>query len=130
MPYYIFQSPVTHEIKEIFQHMEEPHIYEEDNIKWQRIWLNPQANVDTKWNEDSPQNFVEQTAKKRGTINDLWLKSKELSEKRKQKHGIDTVEVEANKNYKKNHRGHDMPHIKMEKLKRYLDSKGFELNQD
>ena len=49
--------------------------------------------------------FVEKTRNKSGTIGDLWDMSKELSEKRKKKHGKDPILQKYYKNYSKERNG-------------------------
>ena len=130
MPYYIFCNPnKPEEIKEVFQRMDDDHSHEENGIKWQRVFTVSQAAIDTKWDANSPQDFVEKSAQKVGTYGDLVDKSKELSERRERIFGKDPIREKSEENYRKNHRGQDPPHIKREKLKSYLDSKGFELSE-
>jgi len=102
MPNYLFQKPNTKIVKEIFQHMAEDHVYSEDGIEWKREWTLPQASFDSNWDHNNSRNFIEQTAKKKGTMGDLWSKSHELSEKRKEERGIDPLKEKAYSDYQKN----------------------------
>jgi len=88
MPIYLYQNPKTKEIKEIAQSIHDKHEYTEDNIKWNRIFTVPEVNTQDKLTaESSAKKFSEITGKQKGTIGDLWDRSKELSEKRKKLYG-------------------------------------------
>lgn len=99
MGLYIFQHPETEEIKEIFQNMNDSHEYSEDGIKWNRLFTKPTAAIDTQWNADSKQDFINKTGSKKGTIGDILDKSAELSAERAKKEGKDKVKQDYFKNY-------------------------------
>lgn len=102
MPNYLFQSPVTSEIKEVFIPISAAErTYSEDGVVWDRVWTAPQMSVDSTYDCDSPKDFAAKTANKRGSLGDLWSKSAELSEKRAKKHGIDPVRQKHIQNYHK-----------------------------
>lgn len=129
MPYYIFQHPDNQEVKEIFQHMNDNHVYSENNVKWLRLFTIPQASVDSSLNINplSPKEYVEKTGKKTGTYGDLVDLSKELSEKREKIQGKDTVrEAYYKKHFKEKRKLH--PAQKKELLKEsFKNNKNFSL---
>ncbi len=131
MPNYIYIDDRDGKTYDVIQKMSEEHIaFAPDGYKLRRIFWNPSVAVDTKWDEDSPQDFIEKSGKKRGKIQDLWDKSKELSLKREQKFGRDEVKEEHFKNYKLKHRNRDHPEVRKKKLKESLDKKGLELTDN
>ena len=82
MPYYLFSHPKTEEIREIFFHMNDEKVYiDENNLKWNREFVVPQASMDTNINPYSKQAFMDKT-NKAGTFGEMMDLSKELSEKR------------------------------------------------
>jgi hypothetical protein len=113
MGLYIYQNPITNEIKEVFQKMNDIHEYIENNIKWNRLFTSPNASIDNNWDHNSPRDFVEKSAKKRGTVQDLWNKSAELSQKRTKERGIDAIKESHLKNWSKKRNNRRVPeHIK------------------
>lgn len=108
MPLYLFSNPKKpKEIIEIFMGMNETHEYIKNGIKWNREWTKPTAATDTNWNENSSHDFVEKTAKKKGSIGDMIDLSKELSEKRAHKLGVsrDPILQKKYDTYRKETRG-------------------------
>ena len=87
MPIYIFQHPDTQEIREVFQGMNEPHIFSEDEVQWKRIFTVPTASIDTKIDPFSQRQFIEKTGNKKGTVGNMMDLSAELSQKREQLNG-------------------------------------------
>jgi predicted nucleic acid-binding Zn ribbon protein len=89
MPIYLFQNGENGEIKEILQGMNEPHTYSENGIKWNRVFTKPTASVNaTITNPFSAADFRARTESKSETIGSLMDRSKEYSEKRKDKLGV------------------------------------------
>ena len=128
MPIYQYLDVRNNKIYDIVQGMNDIHeAFAPDGYKLERIWHKPLTSIDTKINPDSAKDFVRYTNKK-GTLGDVWDASKEWSEKRKDKHGYDEVEIKANEDYKKTHRGQDLPHIKKQKLKESLKNSPFEFS--
>lgn len=83
MPIYIFKNPETEEVVEVFQKIEEEHVYfDSEGLEYDRVYTVPFASVDTKIDPFSSKDFVQKTSQKNGSIGDLLDKSKELSEKR------------------------------------------------
>ena len=105
MPIYLFQNPKTGKVKEIFQSMNDSHVYSEDGIEWQRIFTIPQASIDTEIDAFSEDSFKKKTAGKRETLGDLMDRSKELSEKRQSIAGTDPVQNKFFENYSKTRKG-------------------------
>jgi len=102
MPIYLYQNPETGEIKEIIQSVHEAHLYVENGIKWERVFTPPQLNTEGTLKADcTEKQFSEFTKNKKGTIGDLWDRSKELSEKRKKIYGKDSVKEKYKKNWSK-----------------------------
>ncbi len=100
MPIYLYKGP-DGEVKEVFQSMNEEHVYGEDGIQWVRIFCIPQASFDVKIDPFSSTDFREKTGKKRGTVGDLWNTSKELSLKRESIAGQDFIKEKHLDNYEK-----------------------------
>lgn len=126
MPYYVYEHPKTKEQKEVFQMMEEDHTYvDQDDIEWNRIFLSCNTAVDSR-NIDpySKRDFTRATNKK-GTIGDLMDRSQELSQKRKDKDGIDRVKEGYYQDWSKKRGGKTHP----EKAKQNLATAQKELTE-
>lgn len=96
MPRYIFQNKETKEYVEVFQSMNEPHIYEEDGVEFQRIFTVPNMSIDSMGvNPYSQKDYIKKTDKKM-TLGEIMDFSSELSESRAAKEGgVDPIK----KNY-------------------------------
>ncbi len=106
MPIYVYENPETGEIVEVIQKMSDKHEYVDDSgVKYRRVFLPANTQIDGDIDELSAKDFVEKTRNKSGTIGDLWDMSKELSEKRKKKHGKDPILQKYYKNYSKERNG-------------------------
>jgi hypothetical protein len=101
MPIYIFQHPSSKEVREIVQRVNESHTFEENGVKWNRIFTIPNASIDTKINPHSQKDFTDKTSKKNYTIGDMWDKSAEMSEKRARVLGNDPIKEKAKSDYSK-----------------------------
>lgn len=101
MPIYVYKNPETGETKEIIQTMNEAHEYFEDNIQWRRIFLSPNASIDTK--VDSDQKFIEKTGNMKGTLGEMMDYSEDLSKERasKSETGEDPVKRKFYNDYEK-----------------------------
>lgn len=84
---YLYQHPSTEEIREVWQNMNDVHELIVDGIKWNRLWTKPQAMIDSKFSPWDKSKFVEKTSRP-GKMSDLYDRSAELSEKRKQESGL------------------------------------------
>lgn len=88
MPQYSFQNPDTGEIIDVKLKVGEKKEYKDSTgKKWDRIFTIPQAATKTKLDPFNQKDFVDKTRESTGSIKDLWDRSAELSEKRKDKVG-------------------------------------------
>jgi predicted nucleic acid-binding Zn ribbon protein len=111
MPCYLYEHPETGKIIEVIQRMNEEHIYKQDGVMWRRVFTNPQAATDTKEHPFSAKDFVEKSAKKKGTVGDLYDKAAELSKKREDKLGAkDPIKKAYWENWSKVRGGKKHPH--------------------
>lgn len=121
MPTYVFRHPQTGEIKYVYQAIDTPHVYiDKRGVEWNREYTVPNIGFDVVFDENSPRDFAEKTGRKKGTIGDLWDRSAELSEKRKDKLGYDPVKEKYIKEYEKLRNG--LPHpdnVKKAKKKKW-----------
>lgn len=103
MPIYLYQHPKTKEVREVFQNMQDEHVFlDEEKVEWKRIFTVPQASIDTAIDAFSTNDFVAKTGRKKGTMGDIWDRSAELSEKRaSQAGGVDPVKHQRYEDYKK-----------------------------
>lgn len=103
MPIYLFKNPKTGITKEIIQKMNDEHTYEEDGVKWERVFLVPNASIDTKVKPDDKVKFIEKTGNMKGTVGDMLDYSAELSEERAKSSddGQDPVKKKMFSDYKK-----------------------------
>ena len=101
MPLYRFSNPSNSaEFIDIVFHMNDIKEYFRNGIKWNREYFIPLTAVDCKVDPYSSKDFIRATNKK-GTIGDLWARSGELGEKRKDKDGIDFIKQNTIKDYEK-----------------------------
>ena len=89
--------------------MVEEHVYEENGVKFNRVFTKPTAATDTKIDPMNSREFVEKTGKKKGTMGDLWDQSQEASQKREKIIGKDPLKEKYYENYSKTRKGR--PHI-------------------
>lgn len=123
MPQYIFYNPVTDKYIEIFMGMNSEHIYiDKDGQKWDRVWCIPQTADKLNINPFSQKDFINKT-NKRGKLDDIWNRSKELSEKRKDKEGFDPIKEKYIKNWEKL-RKKEYPEKRVSKAKQKLSKLG------
>ena len=114
MPLYVFENPETGEIKDIFFHMNDEKEYiDENQLKWTRIYGNPQLSTTSSIDPWSNDDFVNKTADMKGTVGDLLDRSAELSSKRAEQHnGVDPLKSEYFKKYSKERQGAKHPQEK------------------
>ena len=49
MPLYVYEHPKSKHRIEVLQSMKEEHVYvDSEGVKWDRVFLNPNASIDTK----------------------------------------------------------------------------------
>lgn len=101
---YIYEHPETGEQIEVFQSMNAEHIFVDANgVKWLRVYTAPNAVIDGNIDPFSEKQFLEKTAKmKGGKMGDIWDKSREMAQRRKDKLGHDPVQDKHRKKYRKN----------------------------
>lgn len=128
MPLYDFRNPETGEIKEFFFGMNDEKIVIENGVQWERIFSLPSTSIDTKIDPFSEKAFMKSTENKKGNIGDIWDKSKELSEARIQKLGVDPLKEKTFSDYSKTRRGIEHPLQKKEKLQKNLKKMGLGLD--
>lgn len=117
MPIFLYRHPETKEIREIIQSVHEDHSYiDENGLKWNREFTIPTASIDTKWDAENPRDFVEKSGRKKGTLGEIFDKSKELSEKREKQRGTDPIQNTFFDKYK-DKTGKDHPDLRKKKVK-------------
>jgi len=106
MPVYQFAHPEHPIVIEVFQNMKDEHVYtDEDGVQWNRVWSAPNASVDTQVDPFDSKRFIDSTKDSKGTLGELWDRSKEAADKRVEKLGYDPVKQKYFKNYSKNRNG-------------------------
>jgi len=110
MPIYVYKHPDEEEYREILQGMNDEHVYEKDGVKWDRVFLAPNASVDSEIDPFNNRHFIDATANKKGTYGDILDFSKEQSEKRAaQRDGVDPVKQKYFDDYSKERKGAKHP---------------------
>jgi hypothetical protein len=111
MPEYLYQHPKSNKIISLIQSIHEKHEYQDNSgIKWTRVFTSPQLNTEgTLKAESSARDFSEFTSKKKGTVGDLWDRSKELSDKREKVYGKDPIKNKYFKDWSKKRKGKKHP---------------------
>lgn len=89
MPIYLYKNPKTDEIIEVYQGMNDEHVYSEGGVNFDRVLTVPQASIDSQIDPNNPHQFAEKVGKSKGTYGDLLDRSKELSQKRADKIGAE-----------------------------------------
>lgn len=107
MPLYLFQHPTTEEIAELFFGMNDEKKYvDPDGCEWKRVYSLPQLSTESSFDPWDHNDFVNKTAKMKGSVGDLMDKSAELSERRADTNGgIDPMKQNYFKNYSKTRNG-------------------------
>tara|TARA_R100000152_G_C6781587_1_gene216419 strand:- start:4853 stop:5239 length:387 start_codon:yes stop_codon:yes gene_type:complete len=128
MPIYVYKNPETNEYREVFQGMNDKHIYSEDGVEWKRVFLSPNASIDSSIDPFNKQQYMDATHKKKGTMGDMMDLSAELSAKRSEKiGGLDPVKEKFYDNYAKERKGAQHP----ERIKeRGYESKRVKIDYD
>jgi hypothetical protein len=105
MPIYIYKHPSEEIYREVLQSMNDVHEYFEDGTQWNRVFLVPNASIDSSINPYSQNDFVNKTANKKGTMGDLMDLSAELSAKRASSAGEDPIKRNFFDDYSKKNNG-------------------------
>lgn len=87
MPIYVYKHPEEDIYEEVLQGMNDPHVFSKDGVKWQRVFLSPNAAISSDVDPYNSNAFVEKTANMKGTLGDMMDLSAELSHKRAEKAG-------------------------------------------
>jgi hypothetical protein len=112
MPLYTFEHPITGEIQDLVFGINDEKIFIDiQGVKWNRVFSAPNVSIDSNIDPFSKKDFINKTSKG-GTYGELMDRSKELSDKRKQKLGYDPVQKDYFKKYSEKRSGN----------KHYLDS--------
>ena len=102
MPLYVYKHPEKEEYIEVFQGMNDEHIYSHNGIEWERQFPAPEISSQKIVNPWDSNAFVNQTGDSKGTIGDLMDRSTELSEMRaKENGGVDPIKDKKFKEYSK-----------------------------
>jgi len=110
MPIYVYKHPKKEEYIEVLQGMNDEHVYEQDGLAWERVFLAPNASIDSDVDPFNGRQFVDTTAAKKGTMGDMMDYSKELSLKRASKNGgVDPVKQKYYKKYSDERNGTKHP---------------------
>ena len=102
MPYYEFFNDETKESVDVFFHMNDDKVYNgEDGTQigqWRRVYHAPLAATDTKLDPRDKSAFVRRTEKYK-TVGEFQDISREMSDQRASKDGVDSVKQTWLKNY-------------------------------
>jgi hypothetical protein len=110
MPIYVYKHPDEEDYREVFQGMNDEHVYAEDGVEFERVFLAPNASVDSEIDPFSSQQFIDATSNKKGTLGDMMDLSAEMSRKRAdQAGGKDPVKEKFFDNYAKERNGAEHP---------------------
>lgn len=118
MGLYIYHNDETGETVEIFQKMLDVHVYSGvsgNEEGWRRVYSSPQLSVDTDFDPRNREEFARRGEKYKD-LGSLMDKSRELSEKRAQKDGVDHVREKFFEDYKKSRNGKEHPLNKPKKI--------------
>lgn len=128
MGLYVYTNEDESEYVEVFQKMNDDHIYiHTDGKKWRRVFTIPQASIDTKLDVWSPKDFTRKTANKKGTIGDLFDESAAASEKRKGSGQVDEIKEQYYVDYSKKRSGAVHDDVKKREIKKKLDQVGISI---
>lgn len=119
MPLYDFFNETTQETREVFFKMDDVKEYNgEDGTEigqWRRLYSSPQLSIDTDFDPRNKEEFIRRGEKYKD-LGSLMDKSRELSEKREQKDGRDSVKDKFFEDYKKTRNGKEHPLSKPKKI--------------
>ena len=63
MPIYVYKHPDEEEYREVFQGMNDKHVYEEGGVEWKRVFLSPNASIGK---DPVKEKYYDNYAKERG----------------------------------------------------------------
>jgi len=116
MPIYVYKHPEHGEYREVFQGMNDEHVYSEEGVEWDRVFLSPNASIDNSIDPFSNQQYIDATSNKKGTVGDMMDLSSELSAKRAEiAGGKDPLKEKFYDNYAKERGGAEHPNRIKEK---------------
>lgn len=118
MGIYIYHHDEKNETVEVSQKMNDVHVYSGvfgNEEGWRRVYTVPQACVDSDFDPRNKDEFIRRGAKY-GTLGDIMDKSRELSEKRAEKDGVDDVKAKFFEDYKRARNGKEHPASKPKKI--------------
>tara|TARA_R110000824_G_scaffold354295_1_gene541405 strand:+ start:342 stop:731 length:390 start_codon:yes stop_codon:yes gene_type:complete len=105
-PIYTYKHPDKNEYVEVIQAMKDDHVYiDEDGVRWEREYTSPNAQIKDTIDPFNKNQFLQKTADSKGTMGDMFDRSRELSEKRKERLGKDPAQEKWFDNYAKNRKG-------------------------
>lgn len=107
MPIYIYKHPESEQYEEVFQGMNDKHVYfDSDGLEWKRVFTIPNASIDSQIDPYSSKEFIQKTENKKGTIGDMMDYSKEMSHVRSESNGgVDPVKEKYYKDYSSKRKG-------------------------
>lgn len=107
MPLYSYIHPETEEIIDVIQSINDKHVYiDEHGVEWKRVFTAPEINTQGTLKADcSEKQFSEFVKNKKGTLGDMFDRSKELSQKREKVYGKDPVKEKYFKDWSKKRKG-------------------------
>jgi len=116
MPLYLFANKDNTEVQEVFFHMNDEKIFiGPDGETWRRVYTVPQMSIDTHLDPRNKNEFIRRTEKYK-TIGETIDKSRELSEKREAKDGVDSVKQKHFDDYAAARKGKRHPAEKAKKF--------------
>lgn len=99
MPEYLYKNPKTGEVISVIQRMVEPHFFEKDGVRYERVFTVPLGATDSIIDPFSPRDFVEKMGRKKCRLGDMYDEAAAASAKREQKLGIDPVKEKYLQNW-------------------------------
>ena len=128
MPIYVYRHPEKEEYREVFQGMNDEHVYSEDGVEWDRVFLSHNASIDSSVDPFNKQQFMDSTYNKKGTLGDVMDYSAELSAKRAEKSGgKDPIKEKYYKEYSKERNGAEHP---QQRIERGYESKNVKIDYE
>lgn len=111
MPEYSYQHPTNGKTICLIQGINDKHQYTDPKgVKWNRLFTSPQISSQDKLSVNSTeQDFARVTSSQKGSMGDLFDRSKELSEKREKVYGKDPIKNKHFKDWSKKRGGKKHP---------------------